>query len=300
MSTPSWAMLNNVWMPFAKQVFEVRARRFEALDVTSLSPDELYAELMWVVATSSARPGDPYHVSLPMLTLRPPAGTILWRARALAPDDHTLPLRGMHHVADAWEPPAQFIRAAGRLNKPNESLLYTCIGSPMAAPREIRAEDGARFSLMKFEATEDLSLTGVGLPAAPDATELHMDESSRLISEFFARQFLRPARDANGSEYYLSELVAKLNYDLPPAVHDGWTYPSTQTAGAINATFYPKAAHQKLALRGVAVCTFDSASDSLQAWCYSDADGGSAELTWHTQGSPVQLTAFPEFSTPSR
>ncbi|MGC5165386.1 hypothetical protein [Luteimicrobium sp. DT211] len=286
-------------MSFDKQVFEVRARGFEALEVTTLSPDELYAELMWVVATSSVRPGDPYHVSLPILTLRPPAGTILWRARALAPDDHTLPLKGMHHVADAWEPPAQFIRAAGRLNKPSESLLYTCIGSPMAAPREIRANDGARFSLMKFEATEDLSLTGVGLQAAPDAADLHMDESSRLISEFFARQFLRPARDANGSDYYLSELVAKFNYDLPPAVHDGWAYPSTQTAGAVNATFYPESAHQKLALRGVAVCTFDSASDSLQAWCYSDANAGWDEFTWYAHGSPIQRAVFPEFSAPS-
>lgn len=130
-------------LPFNRRVFEERAARFEELDVTTLTPDELYDELMWVVSTTVTRRG-PIHAQLPMQTRLLPKGTLLWRARALAPDDHVLPLKGMNSEGDAWEPPARFITVSGRLNKPGEPLLYTCVAQPLAAPREIRVQGAAR------------------------------------------------------------------------------------------------------------------------------------------------------------
>jgi hypothetical protein len=230
-----------------------------------------------------------------MLTVPYPAGSLFWRARRLAPEDHMFPLRGMNSVADAWEPPARFVRSAGRLNKTNESLLYTCVDTPFATPFEIRVPDGERFSLMKFRATRQVSLTGIGLPIDPNMPSPFPDASGRLTSEFFARQFSRRVDDPENGEYYLSELVAKYNYDLPPEFHDGWLYPSTQMASALNATFRPETAHRKLELFGIAICTYDSQHGALRGQCYSDAREDHRGLTWHPQGSDIQREHFPEF-----
>lgn len=278
----------------------IRAREaeFERLDLSVMTPEEVYSELMFVISLAETRCSSTYTM-LPTDSRLITPGTLLWRGRALDTDDHVLPLRDMNSIADAWEAPSLKIKSAGRLNKVGESLLYASYDNPLAVPDEIRVGDNEYFSLMKYQTFEEVRLTAIGLPVPVE----HLSDSASLgaevISGFFGRQFSRKARTKDGVQYHLSELIAKYNYDLPPEIHHGWIYPSVEFPGALNVTLRPEEAHLRMALVGICICKAFRSTEGLKlsGFCYSDGMDDGRGFKWYQQGSPVQLELFPEFSS---
>lgn len=274
-----------------------REQRFERLDVSKLVPNEFYKELMYVVSLRS----HPDEASRDMLltdTRKIPTGTHFWRGRKLDADDHYLPLRGMNKLSDVWEPPTKYVRSAGRLNKPGEPLLYTAYETPLSVPDEIRVEDGEWFTLIKYESTSELSLTGIGLPAPVGHLSGRAAVGAVAVSEFFGRQFTRKASLNSGETYLISELVAKNNFDLPPAFHQGWIYPSVERTGALNATFRPGDARANLSFSGVAICRAyrEEGRIGIYGHLFSPGAFDGNDFAWHSNGSDFQEAAFPEFT----
>lgn len=278
---------------FDPLIFKERARRFEELDVSRFDLDELYRELMFVVSTSSKDPTNLFETRLLVNVRTCPVGTVLWRARSIPADDHYLPLRTIQSDSDVWEPPAHVVFSPGRLNRVNESLLYTCLGVPMAAAHEIRLRAGERFALAKFVTTQPTKLVSIGLPFPTNGPPI--DNADSLINEFMGRQFTRITNDRTDDVYHISNLVAKFNYNLPLEVQDGWLYFSAQCAGALNATFKLEPAHSKLELQGIAICSLDCEPEQIRAVCYAASSRGSRGLEWHLQHSDVQKELFSEF-----
>lgn len=276
---------------------KVREAEFERLNLSTMTPDEVYSELMFVISLEETRSLST-HLTLPTDSRLLTPGDTLWRGRNLGLDDHVLPLQGMNSVADAWEAPSIKVKSAGRLNKEGESLLYASYRSPLAVPNEIRVGDNEYFSLMKYRLVDEVRLTAIGLPIPTE----HLSDSASLgaeaISGFFGRQFSRKARVKDGNQYQLSELIAKYNYDLPPEVHHGWIYPSVELPGAFNVTLRPEEAHMRTMLVGVCICkAFRSAEGlKLSGLAYSDGADDGGGFKWHRQGSSTQVEMFPEFS----
>jgi len=263
-----------------------------------MTPDEIYAELMFVISLNGER-AQPMQAMLPTETYTLEVGAILWRGRSLNQDDHILPLRGMNSVSDAWEPPSDKVKSAGRLNKPGESLLYTSYNTPLAVPDEIRVQDNVYFSLMKYQVTEKISLTGIGIPITTDHLTPEAAKGADAISKFLGRQFSRKNTSKDGVRYQLAELIAKYNYDLPPAFHHGWIYPSVERDGAWNVTLRPAEAHAKLTLTGISICKADRQKDEVlfSGVAYTDGREVDGQFTWSKQGSPLQIDLFPEFGS---
>lgn len=278
----------------------IRAREaeFELLDLSLMTPFEVYSELMFVISLAETRSSPMASMLLIDSRVILP-GTMLWRGRNLAADDHVLPLKGMNSVADAWEAPPSKVQAAGRLNKAGESLLYGSYGSPFAVPDEIRVGNNEYFSLMKYEVVDEIKVTAIGLPIPTE----HLSESASLgaeaISQFFGRQFSRKVRVKGGFQYQVSELIAKFNYNLPADFHHGWIYPSVEKPGELNVALRPEEAHLRIALVGVCVCKAFRSTEgsSLSGFVYSDGMDDGGGFRWYQQGSPVQRELFPEFSS---
>jgi len=58
------------------------------------------------------------------------AETPFFRARLIENHDTRIPLRTINSIADAWEPPAEFVKVQGRLNSVGQGILYCCPGDP--------------------------------------------------------------------------------------------------------------------------------------------------------------------------
>lgn len=270
--------------------FQRRATDFAALDLTCCSVSTLRNELMHVLTP----PGRSGFTLVPQVRTVP-AGTCFWRGRVLPTDDHVLPLRTIRRTADVWESPTNLAQQM-RLNKQGEPLLYTTLDHPHAVPAEVRLPTGSNLALILYQASQELHLNCIGLPANWDGLDPEQAGAAALVHEFLAKQFLRRVSD-HGHEYYLSELVAKDLFDLPEECQDGWSYPSVAQAGAVNVAFRPSVAHSKLELTGVALRRVRSDADSVTFEGLAFSDGAPTDdFAWHTWGSDVQRRCFPQFA----
>lgn len=270
---------------------------FNMIDLATIPPDQIYSELMFPVSLAETKSAV-FHNMIPIDSRVLEPGTTLWRGRKLAPDDHIVPLREMRTVADAWEPPAANVNSAGRLNKLGESLLYTTYGDPSAVPDEIRVADDEWFSLIKYKVVKRTTLTGIGLSPSTEHLSAAAAAGANAVAGYFQRQYSRKIRTSDGSQYALSELIAKYNFDLPPDVHHGWIYRSVEHSHSLNITFRPPEAHLRLELAGVCICKADRTAEQtmFKAVAFSSSIPSNEQFQWHSYDSPLQHKYFPEFS----
>ncbi|WP_223532038.1 hypothetical protein [Pseudomonas sp. BF-R-30] len=180
-----------------------------------------------------------------------PAGTLFYRVRKIPIDDTNLPLKSMSKESDCWEPPSHIVDV-GRLNKKGEALLYTSPINPTVAFDEMKINDDELFSLIIYEATEQINVTVIG--ATPPLEDFSKENQLklRMIQDFLRHEFIRDVGIGTEFLYQISESIAKNWFDLPPVLHDAWCYPSIANKGAYNVCFKPEE-KQKLNLRGVQI-----------------------------------------------
>lgn len=265
--------------------------RFRDLDFKKMSYQEVQSAIMEVIVFDTLQGS---RSILSPMNASYPAGTRFYRVRALPEDDRHLPLRTMSKVADCWETPESVV-SASRLNRDNESLLYTAPQSPIVAVDEMKIPDNQIFSLIVYESTDPISVTMIS--AAPNVEGLNSEETLkvRMIQNFLKHDFIRDVGVGTEYLYRIPKSITKDYFDLPPNFQDGWCYPSTAKKGSFNVCFR-KGNRSKLTLIGVQIASVVREGENylLGAKVIAVESGDGLNLAYHEIGSDVQKKIFPE------
>ncbi|MBL0611925.1 hypothetical protein JD508_16955 [Aeromonas jandaei] len=267
---------------------------FRDLDFKKMSYQEVQSAILDVISFDTPQGK---RCILTQMNSSYPAGTRFYRVRSLAEDDRHLPLRAMSKVTDCWEPPEKIV-SAGRLNRANESLLYTAPQLPTVAIDEMKIPDSQLFSLIVYESTAPIFVTMIGSP--PNVEGLNSEEALklRMIQDFLKHEFIRDVGSGTEYLYRISESITKDYFDLPPDIQDAWCYPSVAKKGAFNVCFR-KGNRSKLNLIGVQIASVVRENNnylfSVKAIAVDSGDG--VNLAYYNIGHDIQRKLFPEISS---
>lgn len=160
-----------------------------------------------------------------------PKDTLFFRVKKLS--NSTIPNERFCKATDYWETPSCYLDNYGRLNKPHESLLYTCPNDPYLAVQETNIQEDDFFAVIKYRAISEIKVNIIGGKYDYEANGI-TDRNAIIVHELY-REFLKTefSRDVGtGTEYLyrVSEMIAKDYFDLPPRiVQDAWAYSSVKT-----------------------------------------------------------------------
>lgn len=264
--------------------------RFRDLDFKRMSYQEVQSAISKVITFNT--PQGNICVLTP-ISASYPAGTRFYRVRSLPEDDKIPPLRTMSKVVDCWEPPEHVVQA-GRLNRKNESLLYTS-PLPFVAVEEMKINDNQLFSLIVYEALEQINVTMIG--QIPNVDSLNSDETLKatMLQNFLRHEFIRDVGIGTEYLYRISESIAKDYYDLPPDFQDAWCYSSVAKKGHVNVCFR-KGKRDKLKLIGTQITSIIRQNENYsfhpRLIATTAVDG--SNLSYHEIGSEIQRSLFPE------
>lgn len=266
---------------------------FRNLDFKKLSYQEVKNEIAKVITFNT--PNGNISVLMPCSS-NYPSGTRFYRVRTLAEDDRSLPLREMRFISDCWEPPSSIVKS-GRLNKLNEPLLYTAPLNPSIAIEELRIPDNQLFSLIVYEATEQINVTTIGLPYKGPELSKNNILKHRMIQDFLHHEFVRDVGKGTEYLYKISESIVKDYFDLPANFQDAWCYPSVAKKGGYNVCFRPTT-REKIKFHGVQIASVTRTDDDylFQVKVIAKDSGDGTNLSYHKMGTTEQKKLFPEFT----
>lgn len=263
---------------------------FRELDFKRMSYQEVQSAITDVITFKT--PYGNVGILTPMNVIYP-AGSRFYRVRSLPDDDRTLPLRTMSKVADCWEPPKDIVRL-GRLNRDNESLLYTALEA-FVAVEEMKIDNNQLFSLIVYEALEPINATVIG--AAPNIDGFSRDEALkvRMLQDFLKHEFIRDVGKGTEYLYRISESITKDYFDLPPDIQDAWCYPSVAKKSFYNVCFR-KDKRTKIKFIGTQISSVIRNNDNylFQPRFIAITSEDNINLSYHKIGSEVQKKLFPE------
>lgn len=269
-----------------------KIRKFRTLQFSRMSRPEIAQAILDVLFFRTPQ-GE--RAILPMNYRAYPVGTRFYRVRTLSPTDRSIPLEGMRVEADAWWPPAERV-GLGRVNSANEPLLYVS-PLPRTAIEELKIKDGERFSLIVYEAMTQVRVIPIGdthiMQGFLEEEELKIE----LLFDFLAHEFMRDVGVGTEYLYYISEIIAKSYYDLPPDQQNAWCYPSVASRQDWNLCFRPEMAKKCLSLIGVLTAVADRSEGQLRLMIEHVASGFDERgiFVYHDIGSDEQKRLFPDF-----
>lgn len=210
--------------------------------------------------------------------------TDFWRVRRVSPEQ----LQAGLTVGDLWEAPREFV-PAGRLNLPNESLLYTCLGNPLGPMMEAGLEAGDAFIMIWYRLLEPIVFKRVGV-TNPDPDLSGQEQRIEEALSIFIRDVLAiPAEKHGAGIYALTQQVLRQFFPLDSGWETGWTYESTRFAGLLNAAIEAEAAHAKLAVKSVIAGRIESIDQAgVSAYYRAHSDGR------ERHGDKIGFAYFPE------
>lgn len=190
-----------------------------------------------------------------------PKGSSFFRIRTLI--NNNIPNDNFRKESDLWNPPAECSKMQ-RLNKENESLLYTSLDL-LTAIEETKIKNNELFGLIIYTSKEDIKVNCIGLDK--DYEGFNDDEKLKLkiIDDFLKDEFSRDVGEGTEFLYRVSEIIAKTYFDLPPRViQDAWAYPSIKNKNRLNVCFRPDIAHDLLELEEVSLVTYTNNSSDYE------------------------------------
>ena len=219
-------------------------------------------------------------------------GTKFFRARAIDDEDTIIPLRTIGSVTDAWEPPAEYVRIQGRLNRIGQSILYCCPEDPILAIDEARARGNKHVAIMVYRSVRVVNVTLLG---DYENSTLPKDHISHMFFSFLEEEFGREVPSGQEQIYSITRTVADTFFNYPE--QDAWCYRSVQSPQKFNTAFLPGKAKQCLELSGVMICDLGATlPDQLCVKAVVDFDRDTGEARYHAIGSNEQKQLFPEIS----
>ena len=222
-------------------------------------------------------------------------GTKFFRVRELK--GSKIPNENLSFESDFWNAPESCITKYGRLNKPAESLLYTAPINPQVAIREVKLREDAFYSLITYEAKDDIKVNSIGMEYNYELLGIRDKQSiliNDMINDFLRDEFSRDVGSETEYLYKISEIIAKDYFDLPPrVVQDAWASPSVKDKLSYNVCFRPDIINGLLQLKGALICKYDN-TDNINVKCIAYGFNKEGYANFYELGSPIQKAIFPE------
>jgi len=265
-----------------------KIRIYRLLDLTSMNDKEVEDAINHVITFDTPRGK---MSGLSTFSNKFPIGTRFYRVRQLEPNDRTVPLKAMSTISDCWEAPKDVVNK-GRLNKPQETLLYVSL-SPNTAIEELEIPNNQLCSIIVYEAVSPINITEMHFPRNLEKMNI---ESQRIIHEFLNSEFSRSIKDCSGHIYTISEIITKM-FDLPPEGQDAWCYQSVAKESYYNLCIISPA-NKKLKLIGVQIASVERHTCNkpyeYTVKCIAINSGSNKNLDYYKIGSKKQKEIFPE------
>lgn len=224
-----------------------------------------------------------------------PKDTLFFRVKKLK--GSVIPNERFCKESDYWETPHCYIDNYGRLNKPYESLLYTCPNDPYLAVQETNIQKDDFFALIKYKALENIKANVIGgnfdyeLSGTTDKNAIMIHE---IYIDFLQNEFSRDVGEGTEYLYRISEMIAKEWFDLSPRIaQDGWAYTSVKNKEKYNMCFRPNIAHEVLGLCGAMICKLDE-NEKIKILCVAIGSDSNGNIKFYPIGSDAQTKVFPE------
>jgi len=267
---------------------------YRNFDFSKISDEDLFNEILNVLLIDVD--GLKKAIMLPRFNSYP-KGTRFYRVRTISSEDNNVPLDSMKVESDAWNPPEKFVTTIGRLNKINESLLYTSPIEPYIAIQEIKVPDNEKFSLIVYEAKKEIKVCMVGI--WEDIPFLNENENlkMRIMYNFLKDEFKRDVGIGTEYLYRASENITKVHFTFPRHMQDAWCYPSVAYQGAVNVCFQPEIAKELLNLVGVLICKVKRNEVGHEIKCIGIASGFNNDdiFNYYAFDREAWKDKFPEF-----
>ncbi len=268
--------------------------KFRKVNLKDLSDKDLFDELTEAISININ--GLKQSVLFPRFA-EYPAHTRFYRVRKINSEDSSFPNKTISKEQDVWNPPIECVTRLGRLNKEQESLLYTTPINPYTAIEEMKILDNEKFGLIVYESKYPIKVVMIGL--WEDIPELTEEENLklRMYSDFLYTEFTRDVGIGTEYLYRVSEMITKNYFDLPPKdMQDAWCYPSIASKNHVNVCFRPNIAKELLEFVGVQFCQLKRMDKKMLIMCnYIAADfNTNRELLYYPANSEKCRLLFPE------
>lgn len=180
-----------------------------------------------------------------------------FRVRKFVPEDYTGMISksfpSMSKRQDVWTRPASDVKVFGRLNRPNETMLYAA-GKVENALYETNCQNEEFFFLIVYKNKRRMRLSQIHTVTYID--ELNEEENAKriILHNFFLSEFTKIVPP--GREYlYKSSIAIYEEFFFSPTI-DAFTYPSTksQRNAGFNICFNETQAQSNLDFLGLMVC----------------------------------------------
>ena len=156
------------------------------------------------------------------------------------------PIKYLEH-SDFWEAPPKFIKY-GRLNKPEQQLLYISPGEIETPKKEVGILEKDFFLIVRYEVLKPINVISIGFKDdTTDEFTADTNDKINLITEFINRMFLVNGKHA----YKVSSVIAQDICEFEN--YDGWVYPSVAHKGGENLCL-KLTAKNKLKVHSASIC----------------------------------------------
>lgn len=275
--------------------FNRKSKSIETADVLSMDDDGIRQMIRNIMSFRHPLTGQEYY-NIPTWSYVCNKGTKFYRIMKVDKSDTINPPLDILKCHDnVWNPPIEKVKWYGRLNYPNESVLYTSYKIPEICLKEARLTNEDRFALITYEAKEDILVTIVGYFQEDSKFTDEENIKMKTLTEFFFNQFTKEVDEKDESSYKISSNIIKECYSIPDDSQDGWLYPSIAFNMGYNICFKPEIAKKKLQLKGVEICKLDEKYGFVVNYVVDGLERGS-EFTYHLIGSDKQKELYPHIS----
>lgn len=263
-----------------------RIKRFRSLDIVSMSDEDLASEIENILIHNNV-------ISIINTYSIFHKGTRFYRVRKL--DNLEMPNERLKVVSDYWNPPVECIKKYGRINKPNESLLYTAF-SPHTAICETHILKNDPFAIFVYEAKRDVRFSWIGSPTnyshhhITNQVAIHVHE---IVKKFLVDEFTREVPSGHEQIYRITEYIAKQYFVSPEG--DGWRYPSVKNKSGDNICFKTDCLEDMLGLVGSIIGTLCENGIFDLEYVIDGSSIGKAIAYEKAEGYCLFKKLFPEF-----
>ncbi len=272
-----------------------KIEHFQKIDWKTISDNDLMHEILNVISVKVNG------INRAMLIPRfgkYPSGTRFYRVRKINDEDFRIPCDTIKKEQDVWNPPVECVTRPGRLNKVNESLLYTSPGTPLVPIKEMNISESEKFGLIVYESVQPIKVVLIGLwEDFPDLSE-EENLKMRLYNHFFYTEFTKDVGLGTEYLYRVSERITKDYFDLPPRdCQDAWCYPSIASKQNLNVCFRPEIARDVLKFVGVQFAQLEKTDHGYFIKCNYIGSGfdSNQNLLYYSVLSDICREIFPEF-----
>lgn len=216
---------------------QLKINRFKMLDFMVLSPKQIEDELNHVFDIE-INPKSKIR-GLNYLYKQLKEGNWFFRVRKFK-DMETLVME-LDSENSCWNPPPKYVRTYGRLNKPQESLLYTA-REPSTALREMKMKEGELFVLLSYKNVQPITVWYI----APEYNHIlrfvkdqQIIQIHNILLSFLVDLFTMDVNEGQEYLYKITEIISKLWY-VTTDIYQGWMYPSVKNRTQFNVCFDPE------------------------------------------------------------